>query len=199
MRTPWRMIADLVSGKPSKNEAGTDPQTNAVEVTPAVPDANKTATSTDPIAARIDDVVVTSPEPENTPKLEAVKNQATVDNTESVAETKPDDGALPIEEKAELVASSATDRKPEIVAVKPRAVKAPAVAKAKRAIAKRGQQEITLPAFELAQKDKPSPKSNSDEMAHLDRDIEELRKQLAEKLKRQNAQLRKLIDRYEGP
>lgn len=201
MRTPWRMIADLVSGKPSKTETETEtaPQTSTVEATPAVPDAKKTAASTDDIAARIEDVVVTSLEPENTPKHGAIKDPATVDDTGPVAEMKPVDGALPIEEKAESVVSPETGRKPGTIGAKPRAVKAPVPAKPKRAIAKRDQQEIALQAVEFAQKAKPSPKSDSDEMADLDRDIEQLRKQLAEKLKRQNAQLRKLIDRYEGP
>ncbi|MGF9566890.1 hypothetical protein AAIH70_25615 [Neorhizobium sp. BT27B] len=191
------MIADLVSGKPSKTE--TAPQTSTVEVTPAVPDAKKTAASTDDIAGRIEDVVVTSPEPENTPKREVIKDPATVDDTGPVAETKSVELALPIEEKAESVVSLETDTKPEIIAVKPPTVKAPAPAKPKHAVAKRGQQEIALEAVEFAKKANPSPKSDSDEMADLDRDIEDLRKQLAEKLKLQNAQLRNLIDRYEGP
>lgn len=196
MRTPWRMLADLVWGKSSKDE--TEPQTNADEATPPGAAANKTTASASAATSPLENAVATSAESEIALEIDAAVNTATVDDGGTVAATTPIDEPVSFEKKAELASPSTASEKPNKATAHRRVLEAPAAVKAKRIVARREEQKNSRPAAEALREVSPEPKSQSDEMSDLDRDIEELRKQLAEKLKLQNAQLRKLIDRYES-
>lgn len=196
MRTPWKMLADLVSGKSPKDETETEPKVGADETTPPVGDANKTAASADATPAAVEDGVAASPVPKTASGPDAAIERATLDDAGTV--TTPADELAPFEKKAALASPSTARDEPDKPAARRRVVKAPASVKAKRPVVKREEERRTLPAVDPVKDAVPRVKSHSDEMVDLDRDIEELRKQLAVKLKLQNAQLRKLIDRYKS-
>ncbi|WP_132280297.1 hypothetical protein [Neorhizobium sp. JUb45] len=190
------MLADLVSGKSSKDETETEPKASADEATPPVADANKIVASADASPADVEDAVAASSVPEIVSEPDVAMNPATVDDAGTVTATTPVDELVPFEKKAELASPLKASEEPEKPAARRRVVKAPSPVKAKRPVVAREDEKITLPAVDPVQEAATGFKSHSDEMVDLDRDIEELRKQLAVKLKLQNAHLRKLIDRY---
>lgn len=196
MRTPWKMLADLVSGKSSKDETETEPQARADEATPLVADANKTVASADGSPAPVKDAIAASPVTEIASGPDVVANPETVDDAGTVTATTTIDEPVSFEKKAELASPSAASEDPDKPATRPRVVKAPVPIKTKRSVIKQLREAKSLPTVELSQEIKPAPTAHPNEMADLDRDIKVLRKQLAEKLKLQNAQLRKLINRY---
>ncbi|MEB2846656.1 hypothetical protein GAO09_10220 [Rhizobiales bacterium RZME27] len=198
MRTPWKMLADLVSGKSSKDETEAAPQPDVDKAKPAATGANKTVADADTALALVENTVDTLSEPVIAPEPETINSQPSVVDTKTATVTTPVDRPLATEEKPVSVASSATRAKSNEPVVSPRVEEAAVPVKAKRFAATRQKREIAVSAEEPAQTAKPVLKSATDEMADLDREIEELRKQLAEKLKLQNAHLRKLIDRYES-
>lgn len=198
MRTPWKMLADLVSGKSSKDETETELQTRADEAMPAATDAHETTASADAAPAAIENDVATSSEPAIVIEPEALESTATVNDAETLTTATRVSQQRTAEQDVDVVTPSATIGRSIQPQTRRRATKAPAAAKAKRVVITRQNAEIAPPAVALAQVAKTAPKSHSDEMTDLDQDIEALRKQLAEKLKLQNAQLRKLLDRYEG-
>jgi hypothetical protein len=190
------MLADLVSGKSSKDEAETEPQASADEATPPVADANNNAEIDDATPAAVEDAVAASPVPEIASGPDVAMNPVKVDDGGTVTATTPVDELVPTGKKAAVASPSAASEEPDKPAAPRRVVKAPAPDKTKGSKATQPQEAISLPAVGPTQAVQPRPKSPTAEMADLDRDIEALRKQLAEKLKLQNAQLRKLINRY---
>lgn len=198
MRTPWKMFADLVSGKSSKDETETAPQPSVDEATPAVTDANRNVADADTAHASVEEAAATSCEPEIAPEREPIEDQMIAGDAAPVAETGPADEPATIEEVAVVAASPAPSENSEELPVRRPVVNAPSPAKAKGTAAKRSPQGTAQIAAATTQATVPAPKSVLNEMADRDREIEDLRKSLAEKLKHQNAQLRKLLDRYES-
>ncbi|MDP9839858.1 hypothetical protein J2T09_004638 [Neorhizobium huautlense] len=148
--------------------------------------------------APIENAAATSSEPEIAPEREPIKDRVIAGDAAPVAEAGPADEPATIEEVAVVAASPAPSEKSEEFPVRPPVVSAQSPGKAKRTVTKRRPQGTTQIAADPTQATVPAPMSVLDEMADLDREIEDLRKSLAEKLKRQNMQLRKLLDRYES-
>ena len=194
MRTPWRFVADLVSRKPKAG--GNDevlavaPDTIALEYKPAIeePQINKEAT----FAAQT-----------------AEQAEADVGDAEAVLHSESEPAAGDVTETAPPIGEEA----PELAAAPPvpvELVHAPIEAEeipTKRAPtrAKKIASGADPVAFvEQAYEGGPepalasAPRSILDEMAELDAEIAELRRQLAKKLVEQNAQLRKMLARFEA-
>jgi hypothetical protein len=194
------MLSDLVSGKSSKDDIE--------DISPAVPTDTETGAATDNETARIENAA-----PEKDEKPKAVNSQAAA--VIATDKAKPVAGADPVhnpaidEDKPVEIAAPAPVSTPDQRPLSKPRPKSPAATNAKRPapqsksvtaapiVASASEEKSTadLPAASVA---KPEPKSALDDMAELDREIEDLRQRLAEKLTRQNAQLRKLIDRYDG-
>ncbi len=199
MRTPWRFVADLVSRKPkpdSHNESpAVAPKTIALEyrpyleeehpgIEPAVPDRSAEADSEAQVGANL-------PDPDT--------GSTNIETATPVAAKAP---AAPAgnEEPAALLSSQKPAEKPA----------APAPTQAANALVERAPahrnktKPIVEPVVSVAQTDEVAPavaagpKSFADEMANLDVEVAALRRQLAKKLIEQNAQLRKMLARFDG-
>ena len=198
MRTPWRFVADLVSRKPkpdSHDESpAVAPKTIALEyrpsleeehpdIEPAVPDRSAEADSEAQVEANLRDPDTDSTDIETATPVVAKAPAAPARN----------------EEPAALPPSQEPDEKPP--APKPtRAAETPV----ERAPARQKKiKPIVEPVVSVAQTDEVAPavaagpKSFADEMANLDVEVDALRRQLAKKLIEQNAQLRKMLARFD--
>jgi hypothetical protein len=175
MRTPWRFVADLVSRRPkphSQDESpAAAPKTIALEYKPAPEEKHPgpETTAVDLVPATL--VEETSPAPHSDPE------PAT-----AVGETAP-----PIEEDVPV----STRTKTAEALVKPVPTRRKKVAPVVEAVVSVDQ------TGDVAHAVAAGPKSFIDEMADLDAEVDALRRQLAEKLIEQNAQLRKMLARFD--
>ncbi|NLS21334.1 hypothetical protein HGP16_33110 [Rhizobium sp. P40RR-XXII] len=199
MRTPWRFVADLVSRKPKPHTHDDSPAVEPKTIAPeykTVPEEEQPglgATAIDRSAepGSAAQVNASRPEPDTVPTeagtaapvaaeapAAAVSNEetATLATTQRAEQTSP---ASPAIEGAETL------RKP-----------APASRKRVEPIAE------STASIGTALGEPPAvaegPRSLTDEMADLDAEISTLRRQLAKKLIEQNAQLRKMLARFEA-
>lgn len=199
MRTPWRFVADLVSRKPkpdSHDESpAVAPKTIALEyrpsleeehpdIEPAVPDRSAEADSEAQVEANLRDPDTDSTDTETATPVVAKAPAAPARN----------------EEPAALPTSQQPDEKPP-APTPTRAAETPV----ERAPARQKKiKPIVEPVVSVAQTDEVAPavaagpKSFADEMANLDVEVAALRRQLAKKLIEQNAQLRKMLARFDG-
>ncbi|WP_160011093.1 hypothetical protein [Rhizobium sp. 18055] len=196
MKTPWRFLADLVSRKPSigsTEPAGSQaPEMKTLEYHPE----NKQAVSTEVRGKpSVTDTVSASSEP----TVESLSSGQTADaNEKSSPRTEEavvtpktyDDPEMALAEIAHADKAS-SDARPGKSAVKP--------SKAKRAKAIKDNAARKRPepaASETVELWRTAPKTFHEEMAELDLDVAGLRHQLARKLTQQNAQLRKMLQRF---
>lgn len=197
MRTPWKFVADLVSRKPKAgvtDEQTHETETPALEYRPAVEEAVE---SFDPASSEQAGEIEQPNETEArslTPDLTPQTPAQTEHSGRALTETHPSvaaDGAVSKPEAAEgaSVTDPAMQDEPDHL-VRTRESARP------RKSAQANSKEITVrkaDASDLADK----PKSIVQEIAALDADVAVLRRQLSIKLAEQNAQLRKMLERFE--
>lgn len=197
MRTPWRFVADLVSRKPKPDghdeNPAVAPKTIALEYKP-VPEEEK-------------------PSYDKT----AVDRSADVDSEAQVEASLPDpdagsrdtETAVPVAAKSP--AGQVGDEEPVVFLQQAEEKSsAPTLTEAAETLVKRApaRRNKIIPAVEpvvsTTQTDEVAPtvaagpKSLTDEIADLDAEVAALRRQLAKKLVEQNAQLRKMLARFDG-
>jgi len=194
MRTPWRFVADLVSRKPKPH---------SLDQSPAV--APKT------IALEYKPVPEEAP-----PGIEPAAVDRAAESNAEASLLQPDIGATDAETEAQIageppavaasieeLAALPTSQQPEEEAPAPSRNEA-AKTLVKRGPARRKRVEpIAEPVFSVDQTDdvapavSTGPKSFSNQMSDLDAEVDALRRQLAKKLSEQNAQLRKMLARFD--
>ena len=179
MRTPWRFVADLVSRKPNaevSDELHSDvTEATAIEQSPA----NETP---------LQDVVAEALDPSSevdTREDTALNSNKPVSNVaaEPAVEEAPSESnnAATVEEPVPLKTTVVTTQRGS------RGLANGVVPAAKGALS------TTSATANLS-----IPGTFIDEMAELDTEVEQLRRQLARKLIEQNAQLRRMLDRFEA-
>ncbi|RKD35424.1 hypothetical protein BJ928_1591 [Rhizobium sp. WW_1] len=186
MRTPWRFVADLVSRKPKpdSHDEGTEvaPKTIALEYRPSLQEEHP-----DIEPAVLDH----SAEADSEAQVDASPLEPDAGSTET-------ETAAPVaaEAPADLAALQAEEKSP-----------APTPTEAAETLVRRppARRKNINPAVEpvvsVAQTDAVAPagpKSLLDEMVDLDAEVAALRRQLAKKLIEQNAQLRKMLARFDA-
>lgn len=197
MKTPWRFLADLSSRRrPAKAQESaighdTDPGTleREADPTPTRPSlsAKPSVKADDDKGTPVDQVPVASSAVESDPHAARALESAVVEEPRSAA---PDDESDHSRAEADMSAPrNVTGKQQNKPAVKRRAPgkKAKAGVAAQSAIA----------ALEDP-RSQPSASRDSffNDVASLDEDIKKLRSQLAQKLDLQNAQLRKMLERF---
>ncbi|AYD05269.1 hypothetical protein [Neorhizobium sp. NCHU2750] len=201
MRTPWRFVADLVSRKPKtetlNEREAVAPEAIALEYHPPAEDQSReanpqpveqdatetaqTAVQLSPEGAKAADISsVTSVGDEPTERVDIAEPAAAADAPEdSDVTAAAEPGAAPAQMVSEESAEPAPDRP---------AATGPLAKQDKPTTEPVGEAPVTP----------TGPKSVLDEMADLDAEVAALRRQLAKKLSEQNAQLRKMLARYDA-
>ncbi|SFB56814.1 hypothetical protein SAMN03159496_05186 [Rhizobium sp. NFR07] len=195
MRTPWRFVADLVSRKPKPESAAVAAKTIALEYKPVpeqeLPDTERVAVDRSAAAAADVQTEVSLHDQDTwSTDIEAAAPVAAEAPAASLDEEEP--------------AALLTPQQPEEKSPAP-ALTEVAETLVKRAPARRKKinpivEPVVSPAqiAEVAPAVAAGPKSFIDEMADLDAEVDALRRQLAKKLIEQNAQLRKMLARFDG-
>lgn len=177
MKTPWRFLADLTSrrrpAKVQENSTGHDAEPTESEANPAPAVASDAAEA--PGATGRD----TLDRPAASKEVEAVHDAGEA-QTPDLDDTNPS----PVETDA-----PATTAKPQ------RKPPAKRQGSAKRTAADVAAKNTA--AQERSAQASPSRDPFFDEVASLDEDIRKLRSELAQKLHRQNAQLKKMLERFD--
>lgn len=194
MKTPWKFLAELVSGrKPvevAEKPAQQDRKLIEIEARPA------------PV------LQLNSPQPD----VELQDEKSTQQDVAEVAATAEIDDAveqsIPIEQTTAAQADGPADNIGPQDAVEDNSAVLPEPRKSGRAAsprkAKASSVSPTLQSPKVAHEDLPAVPASSgntffDEASSLDEEIKQLRDQLAQKLRQQNDQLKKLLERYERP
>ncbi|MBX5166814.1 MULTISPECIES: hypothetical protein [unclassified Rhizobium] len=195
MRTPWRFVADLVSRKPKPESPAVAPKTIALEYKP-VPEEDHPGTE----AAAVDH----SAEAGADAKIEVGLHDQETSSTdvEAAAPVEAEAPAAPVDE--EEPTALLTPQQPEQTSPAPTLTEV-AETLVKRAPPRRKNIDPTVESVvsatqsdEVAPIPLAGPKSFMDEMADLDAEVDALRRQLAKKLIEQNAQLRRMLARFDG-
>lgn len=204
MRTPWRFVADLVSRNPKMDTREEHPaaarEANALEHQPENVDAHPEI-ERQPLEQPIEIATeerLDAPRQNNSAILEPIQTSdeasAPAVGDVSATSTEARDSAVidAAAEIAEIVA--AQEETPTVDAlVEPVDMPQPKRRKTTRTFVKQ-------PPLSSQAEDKASavPKSPLQEMADIDAEIDALRRQLARKLSEQNAQLRKMLSRFDA-
>ncbi|MBB3290501.1 MULTISPECIES: hypothetical protein [unclassified Rhizobium] len=193
MRTPWRFVADLVSRKPkphSRDESPTvEAKTIALEYKP-VPEEGQSgigATAVDGSEAQVE---ASRPEPD-TAMTEAGTAASIAAEAPVVAVGDDEPASLTTAQRADKTSTASAGAE----AVKGTTKGAPTRRKKVASIVEPVDSIGT--ALEEAPAVAAGPRSFADEMADLDAEVATLRRQLATKLVEQNAQLRKMLARFD--
>jgi hypothetical protein len=198
MRTPWRFVADLVSRKPKADHSGAPgsapKEINALDYNPG----DEPDREIDSTPAQKSGGVGPAQEPETQATAPAlVPEPATEDTNVSPPEidtatvieeaTSPSPAIASVETALAATADNAID-----VAVKK------TVQARNKPSAPAPQASSDVPAVVEAPAAPVGPKTFVEEMAALDLEVAALRRELAKKLRTQNAQLRRMIARFDG-
>ena len=195
MKTPWRFVADLVSRKPKAEGSGevraVAPDTMTLEYKPDVeePHIDEEATVPAQTAEQAEANVQNAEAVLRSDSEPAADNAAETVSALEIPGEAPEPTAAPHVPVEQSRAPIETDEVPE--------KRAPARAKETAPVAdlvafiEQADEGGAVPALASG------PKSLLDEMAELDADVAELRRQLATKLTEQNAQLRKMLARFD--
>ncbi|MFJ6326976.1 MULTISPECIES: hypothetical protein [unclassified Rhizobium] len=199
MKTPWRFVADLVSRKSKPHTHGNsptvEPKTIVLEYK-TIPEEEQPgfgATAIDRSAA-----------PDSEAQVEASRPEPETDRTEAGAAVPVAAEASAAAVSSEETATLATTQRAEQTSPTSAAAKAaetlgkPAPVRRKRVEAIAQSTASIGTALEEAPAVAAGPRPLTDEMADLDAEISALRRQLAKKLTEQNAQLRKMLARFEA-
>ncbi len=198
MKTPWRFVADLVSRKPKphghEESLAVEPKTIALEYKPAPEKEQPSLAAT--VVERLVEPVSEAQAEESRPEPDT--NPGEVVTAAPVAAEAP---ATPVDEEEPAV-FLATQKPEEEASAPPQTEAAETLVKPGPA-RRRKVKPIAEPAASANQTDELAPaaavgpKSFTDEMADLDAEVDALRRQLAKKLVEQNAQLRKMLGRFD--
>jgi len=199
MRTPWRFVADLVSRKPrphSRDESpAIEPKTIALEDKP-VPEEERPgldATVVDRSAEPVPEEQVEESPPEPDTNRREVGTSASVAAEASAAAVRTEEPAnLATTQRAEGTSPASPRTKAAETPVKPASARRKKAASVLEPTASVGTALEGPPAVAAG------PNSFTDEMANLDAEVAALRRQLAKKLVQQNAQLRKMLARFDA-
>ncbi|MBB5661957.1 hypothetical protein GGI64_001293 [Rhizobium leguminosarum] len=199
MKTPWRFLVDLTSrrrpAKAQESAISHDADPEALEgeedPTPAHPSLSgkPSVKADDDQGTQGGQVPVASSAVENNPDAApALESPVDIEEPRPAA---PDDEADHPRAEADVSApkTKATGKLQNKRAVQPRA-------RAKKAEAGVAAQSAVAAPEEPRSRPSPSRDPFFDEVASLDEDIKKLRSQLAQKLDLQNAQLRKMLERF---
>ncbi|MBB3650098.1 hypothetical protein FHX14_006341 [Rhizobium sp. BK619] len=199
MKTPWRFLVDLTSRRrPAKSQESaishdTDPEALEREDDPtsARPSLSgkPSVKADDDKGTPVDQVPVASSAVESDPHAaRALESPVDIEEPRTAA---PDDEADHPRTEADVSApkTKATGKLQNKPAIKRRA-------RAKKAEAGVAAQSAIAAPEDLRSRPSPSRDPFFDEVASLDEDIKKLRSQLAQKLDLQNAQLRKMLERF---
>jgi len=199
MRTPWRFVADLVSRKPkpdSHDESpAVAPKTIALEYRPSLEEEHPD------IEPAVPD---RSAEADSEAQVEANLRDPDTDSTDIETETPVVAKAPAAPARNEEPAALPTSRQPDEKPPAPMPTRAAEIPVERAPARQRKIKPIVEPVVSVAQTDEVAPavaagpKSFADEMANLDVEVAALRRQLAKKLIEQNAQLRKMLARFDG-
>ncbi|NKJ39463.1 hypothetical protein [Rhizobium sp. SG570] len=190
MRTPWRVVADLVSRKPKPESAAVAAKTVALEYKPVSEEEHPgiEPAAVDRSAAQL--------------KASLLDQDTSSTDVESAAPVAAEAPAAPVDE--EEPAALLTPQQPEEKSPAPTLTEVAEIL-GKRAPARRKNINPTVEPVvsatqtaEVAPAVAAVPKSFMDEMADLDAEVDALRRQLAKKLIEQNAQLRRMLARFDG-
>jgi hypothetical protein len=197
MRTPWRFVADLVSRKPKTHghdeNSAVAPKTIALEYKP-VPEEEQPGLDATPVDR--------SAEPDSETQVEARRLQSDTDPTEARTAASVEDAPAVAVGDGEPANLATTEQAEETSPVYPGTEAAKATTKASAPRRKRvASITKSLDSIGTALDEAPAiaagPRSFTDEMADLDAEVDALRRQLARKLLEQNAQLRKMLARFD--
>lgn len=184
MKTPWRFVADLVSRKPKADASEARVVAHDLKALPYQPTSEERHPESEATVMDPSDPVVAGTVADNGP--EPIVEQSVTPSPESV-EAALIPASSEVDEDVSSHAATPSAKAPvEAVPVRRKTVE-PAVAPAEpdRQIADEAPIVATV------------PKSVTDEMVGLDVEIEELRRQLAKKLTEQNAQMRRMLARFD--
>ncbi|MFP3547165.1 hypothetical protein SB748_27480 [Rhizobium sp. SIMBA_035] len=198
MKMPWRFVADLVSRKPKTDghdeSASVAPKAIALEHKPAPgaeqPGFDATAVDRSAEPGFEMQVEASPPEPDTNPS--EVGTAASVAAEASAAAVGTEDPAnLATTQRAEETSPSSPRTKAAETPVKP----APARRKKVDLIVE--PPPSAGPGLDEYPAAAAGPRSFTNEMVDLDAEVDALRRQLARKLGEQNAQLRKMLARFD--
>lgn len=202
MRTPWKMLADLVSGKPSKDDAETNAQGNDADKDDQAGRVDSQVASAAVIKPAAHDEItdLIAPHPAVSQQTSKARSQPSTD--ENLTEIK----AVEIAEKASVTTASELvggvfpqlETEPTKPAERRSSVATPIVPNPNKPAVKRANKTAPTPRLTAPSDNASVDNSAFEEMSALNHEIEDLRRRLAEKLTLQNVQLRELIDRYDG-
>jgi hypothetical protein len=174
MKTPWRFVADLVSRKPkpdSHDESpAVAPKTIALEYRPSLEEKHPGI-----------EPAVPDHSAESDSAAQVVSNLP-----------DPDTGSTDIETATSVAAEAPTKTEAAETLVMPAPARQKKIKPMVEPVVFATQADEEAPAVAAG------PKSFTDEMADLDAEVAALRRQLARKLIEQNAQLRKMLARFDG-
>lgn len=196
MRTPWRFVADLVSRKPKPHTHDDSPAVEPKTIAPeyrTVPEEEQPglgATAIDRSADPGSEAQVNASRPEpDTDKTEAGRAAPGAAEAPAAALSNEETATLATTQRAEQT-SPATEAAETL--------RKPAPARRKRVEPIAESTALIGTALEEPPAVAAGPRSLTNEMADLDAEISTLRRQLAKKLIEQNAQLRKMLARFEA-
>lgn len=200
MKSPWRFLADLTSRRKP------DPETALIRLPPpetVVEDVKRDLTSS--VSVPAGDPMVGSRS--NTETVITPEGQAPSAATEREPETEDhrQSSAVELSKEAVTAADPAADEEPlPATAIEQEPSDAPVqgrIARAKRVKPRKQRSSAPMPAIAVDEPDqqepRPKPSDFLGDVTSLDEEIRALRSALANKLKKQNTQLREMLARYE--
>ncbi|MBO0144565.1 hypothetical protein JZX87_25765 [Agrobacterium sp. Ap1] len=204
MRTPWRFVADLVSRNPKvdnrEDNPAASPEPIALEHQPATAEAHpeievKPAEQSIEIAAKEQ---VDAARPSSDASFEPIQisedASAPAGDEGSANSADAKDAAL-IDAPTEIKENVAAQEQTPTADALPKPVAIPELKRRKTA---RPVLKQSAPLSQVEDNASAVPKSLINEMADLDAEVYALRRQLAEKLSAQNAQLREMLARFDA-
>lgn len=188
MRTPWRFVADLVSRKPktgaSGNTRSTETEIKALGYKPAEKDHRFENDAAKPVASA--DIVHDDETGANSVVPDVISRTSSVFNEQQGSPVEVSDPVI----SQKLVIQRDAKTSPTPVENKPkRGKKSEKAGDVGNAVAPGWVAEPAVPVV---------AKTFIEEAAELNAEVDVLRHQLARKLREQNAQLRKMLSRFEA-
>jgi hypothetical protein len=183
MKTPWRFVADLVSRKPKADASEARVVAHDLKALPYQPTSEERHPEIEATVVDPSDPVVAGTVADNGP--EPIVEQSVTPSPESV-EAALIPASSEADEDVSHTATPSANAPVEAVPVRRKTIESTvAPAEPDRQIADEAPIVATV------------PKSVTDDMVGLDVEIEELRRQLAKKLTEQNAQMRRMLARFD--
>lgn len=201
MKTPWKFLVELTSRRSAKTQQGTigrETDSRAPDQdtasTPALPSFSTQASGTpdhDEAVVSVDTVPVASNEQESrNDAARTLERPANVEEPQAVEPGEARHSSAELDVLAPKSETRAKLREKRLTKRRERA-KSPEGNVVARDVAARSEDQSVQP--------RSSGNGFFDEAESLDEDIRKLRSELAQKLHLQNAQLKKMLERFEAP